>query len=158
MSKAAPTGQPSLRWTMVAVAGKVWSPVVVATTIRSTSSGVRPAASSARRAAATARADTGWPSAARGGRRGPAGSGGHGEVRYRLAVGGAVALADAGAFGDPGVGGVHQLGQFVIGDDPVRQVAAYAGHDATLDDGHLNPSFGGRLARSDHGRRQAAHV
>jgi hypothetical protein len=52
-------GAPSLRWTIVAVAGKVRSAVVVATTIRSTSSGVRPAAASAFLAASTARSETG---------------------------------------------------------------------------------------------------
>ncbi len=42
-----------------------------------------------------------------------------------------MALADARALGDPLVGGVDDLGQVVVGHDPVRQIAADAGHNAT---------------------------
>ena len=79
---------------MVAAAGKVRSGVVVATMIRSTSAGVRPAAASARRAASTARSDVASPSRA------------------------SMALADAGALDDPRVAGVDDLGQVVVGHDP----------------------------------------
>jgi hypothetical protein len=49
------------------------------------------------------------------------------EIAGRLAVGGAAALADAGARGDPLVGGVDELLEIGVGDDPFRQVAAGAG-------------------------------
>jgi hypothetical protein len=49
------------------------------------------------------------------------------EIAGRLAVGGAAALADAGARGDPLVGGVDELLEIGVGDDLFRQVAAGAG-------------------------------
>ena len=54
---------------------------------------------------------------------------------------GNVALADAGALDDPGVGGLDAegFGQPVIGDDPFRQVAATAGDDGAGHHGGLNP-------------------
>jgi hypothetical protein len=48
MSNAAPRFMPSCAWTLVAVAGKVWSGVAVASTIRSRSLPLIPARSSAR--------------------------------------------------------------------------------------------------------------
>ena len=71
--------------------------MVVPTTIRSTSAGVRPAAASACAAALD------------------------GQVGGGLALDRLVALADAGALDDPGVGGVDDLGQIVVGDDARRQ-------------------------------------
>jgi hypothetical protein len=49
------------------------------------------------------------------------------KIAGRLAVGGAAALADAGARGDPLVGGVDELFEIGVGDDLLRQVAAGAG-------------------------------
>jgi len=49
------------------------------------------------------------------------------EIAGGLAVGGAAALADAGARGDPFVGGVDELFEIGVGDDFFRQVAAGAG-------------------------------
>ena len=46
------------------------------------------------------------------------------------------ALADAGALDDPGVAGVDDLGQVVVGDDARRQIVADAGDDATKDGAH----------------------
>ena len=43
-----------------------------------------------------------------------------------LAVGGDVALPDAGALADPLVGGVDGFGQIVVGHDALRQIAAAA--------------------------------
>ena len=55
-------------------------------------------------------------------RRGQRARGGRGpERRGRLAVGGDMALLDAGALDDPLVGRVDQLGEFVVGDDAFRQ-------------------------------------
>ena len=53
-----------------------------------------------------------------------------GEMRGELAVGRDVALLDAGTLLDPLVGRFDFLGQFVVGDDPFRQVGA-----APLNDG-----------------------
>ena len=72
-SKAAPRVMPSGACTLVAVAGKVWSGVAVARTIRSRSRRLMPARSSARCGGLTR------------------------QIRGQLAVGGDVALADAGA-------------------------------------------------------------
>ena len=55
-----------------------------------------------------------------------------GEVRGGLALGGDVALADAGAGDDPLVAGVHELGQVGVGQHLLRQVAAGTG-DAGMD-------------------------
>jgi hypothetical protein len=49
------------------------------------------------------------------------------EIARGLAVGGAAALADARARGDPLVGGFDDLLQIGVGDDFLRQVAAGAG-------------------------------
>jgi hypothetical protein len=49
------------------------------------------------------------------------------EIAGRFAVGGAAALTDAGARGDPFVGGVDDLLEIGVGDDLLRQVAAGAG-------------------------------
>src|SRR5215469_5377490 len=54
-----------------------------------------------------------------------------GEVAGRLAVRGAAALADAGALANPGVVGVHHLGEVVIGHDLVGQIVAHPRHCAT---------------------------
>jgi hypothetical protein len=50
-----------------------------------------------------------------------------GQVAGGLAVGGAAALADAGARGNPFVGGVDDFFEIGVGDDLFRQVAAGAG-------------------------------
>src|SRR3954452_4543711 len=63
-SKAAPRFIPSCACTLLAVAGKVWSGVAVASTITSRSLPLIPACSSARRAAPKARSDVSSPSAA----------------------------------------------------------------------------------------------
>jgi hypothetical protein len=49
------------------------------------------------------------------------------EIAGRLAVGRAAALADAGARGDPLVGGIDDLLEIGVGDDLLRQIAAGAG-------------------------------
>jgi hypothetical protein len=59
-----PPLQPSACWTIVAVAGKVWSGVAVASTIRSMLDASIPAASIARRAARMASDDVVSPSPA----------------------------------------------------------------------------------------------
>ena len=92
-SKAAPRVMPSRACTMVAVAGKVSSGVVVAQMIRSSSPASMPASLKAARAAPKR------------------------QVGGLLALARDVALADAGALADPFVGGVDALGQIVIGDD-----------------------------------------
>ena len=61
------------------------------------------------------------------------------EVRGELALGGEVALRDAGPVPDPLVGGVDQAGQLVVAHDACRQIGA----DATDD-------------RSQHGGQEAA--
>ena len=101
-SKAAPRVMPSRACTVVAVAGKVSSGVVVAQTIRSSSPASMPASRSAARAASSARSEVFSPSARD------------------------MALADAGALADPFVGGVDALGEIVVGDDVVRQIRAAA--------------------------------
>ena len=50
-----------------------------------------------------------------------------GEVAGGLAFGGDVALADAGARGDPFVAGIDELRQVVVGQHLFRQIAAGAG-------------------------------
>ncbi len=97
-SKAAPWVTPSIACTRVAVAGKVSSGVAVARTIRSSASASMPAAASARRAAAQARS------------------------RGHLALGGDVALADAGALDDPLVRRVDHAGQVVVGQDAFGEI------------------------------------
>jgi hypothetical protein len=49
------------------------------------------------------------------------------KIARGLAVGGAAALADARARGDPLVGGLDDLFEVGVGDDFFRQVAAGAG-------------------------------
>jgi hypothetical protein len=49
------------------------------------------------------------------------------EIARRFAVGGAAALADARARGDPLVGRFDELLEIGVGDDFLRQVAAGAG-------------------------------
>ena len=100
MSKAAPCCMPSLFWTLTAAAGKVLSGVAVASTIRSMSAGVSPALSSAAFAASSA------------------------EVGGELAIGGDVALADAGPLQDPLVGRLDHPRQVGVGEDLLGQVAA----------------------------------
>ena len=46
------------------------------------------------------------------------------EVRRELTLGRDMALLDSGALLDPLVGGIHLLGQFVVGDDSFRQIGA----------------------------------
>jgi hypothetical protein len=55
------------------------------------------------------------------------------QVAGRLIVARLVALPDAGAFLDPFVGRVDDLGQVGVGDDLLRQVRADAGDDAASD-------------------------
>ena len=105
MSKAKPCRMPSRFWISTAVAGKVLSGVEVASTIRSMSSGVRPALASAARAARLA------------------------QRRRRLVVGRDVALADAGALDDPLVGGLDHAFEIGILHDAARQRRANAAHD-----------------------------
>src|SRR6266581_4146869 len=64
ISKAAPRVMPSWACTLVAVAGKVWSGVAVASTMRSRSPPAMPADLSAWRAAAVARSEVSSPTAA----------------------------------------------------------------------------------------------
>ena len=92
-SKAAPRVMPSRAWTMVAVAGKVSSGVVVAQMID----------------VELARIDAGIRQR-RARRR-------QREIGGLLAVRDDAALADAGALADPFVGGIDALGEIVIGDD-----------------------------------------
>ena len=94
---------PSAACTTVAVAGKVWSGVAVASRI---DVDVFPA-SKPRRLERRAR------------RR-------QRQVGGGLAVGGDMALADAGARDDPLVGGVDAPRQLVVGDDLFRQIGAAA--------------------------------
>src|SRR5690606_13774403 len=49
-----------------------------------------------------------------------------GKVAGGLALGGDVALADAGARGDPFIAGIDELGQVVVGQHFFRQIAAGA--------------------------------
>src|SRR5665213_2753905 len=44
------------------------------------------------------------------------------QVRSLLAIAHHAALADAGALADPGIRGIHDLGQIVVGDDFLRQI------------------------------------
>ena len=53
------------------------------------------------------------------------------QMRGELALGGDVALPDAGALHDPLVGGVDLRRQFGIGQDLLRQIGAAAEHDRT---------------------------
>ena len=53
------------------------------------------------------------------------------QMRGELALGGDVALPDAGALHDPLVGGVDPRRQFGIGQDLLRQIGAAAEHDRT---------------------------
>ena len=57
--------------------------------------------------------------------------GGDGEVRGQLARRGDPALANAGALGDPGIGGVDLPGKIGVGEDMARQIASTAEHDRT---------------------------
>jgi len=50
-----------------------------------------------------------------------------GQIAGGFAIGGAAALADAGARRDPFVAGVDELFEVGVGDDFFRQVAAGAG-------------------------------
>src|SRR3546814_11783356 len=54
------------------------------------------------------------------------------EVGGHLAVGGDVALVDAGALTDPLVGGIDPLGEIRIGDDLCRQVGPTARDEGTI--------------------------
>ncbi len=67
---------------------------------------------------------------------------GGGHVAVHLVIGGDVAPADAGALGDPRVGGVDDLLELAVGDHPLGGVVARA-QDATLGDG-----------RGGHGRER----
>ena len=58
---------------------------------------------------------------------------GGGEIGGRLAVGRDMALADAGALGDPFVGGLEAAGQLGIGHHLLRQISAAADHLGTHD-------------------------
>ena len=122
-----PIGAPSLRCTMVAVAGKVRSGVVVADDDQ-VDVGRRAAGGGQRlRRRPWRRSDVVSPSR-----------------RF-------VALADAGALADPGVGGVDDLGQVVVGDDSRGQIVAHAGDDATKDRAHalvLSRGLGRAVARA----------
>ena len=53
------------------------------------------------------------------------------QMRGELAVGGDMALLDAGALHDPLVGGVDPRRQFGIGQDLLRQIGAAAEHNRT---------------------------
>ena len=53
------------------------------------------------------------------------------QMRGELALGGDMALPDAGALHDPLVGGVDPRRQFGIGQDLLRQIGAAAEHDRT---------------------------
>ena len=108
-SKAAPPVMPSAACTVTAVAGKVLSGVDVASTMRSMLVGSMSPEASAARAAATARSEV------------------------SLARRGDPALADAGALGDPVIGGVDLPGEIGVGEDVARQVAPTAEHDRTRD-------------------------
>ena len=110
-SKAMQSSMPSAVWTRVALAGKVWSGVAVASTIRPICVGVD--------------AGRGERLARRLGR----------QRRRGLAVAGDVAGLDAGPLDDPFVGGVDPLGQLGIGDAARRQRRAGADDDRAA--GHL---------------------
>ena len=106
-SNAAPWWMPSASCTATAVAGKVLSGVEVASTIRSIDCGIDPGIGKRR----ARRIDR--------------------QMRGELALGGDVALPDAGALHDPLVGGVDPRRQFGIGQDLLRQIGAAAEHDRT---------------------------
>ena len=53
------------------------------------------------------------------------------EIGRHLAGRGDVALPDAGALHDPFVGGVDGGGEFLVGEDPLRQIAAASQNDRT---------------------------
>ena len=57
------------------------------------------------------------------------------QVGGKLAFGGDVALLDAGARGDPFVGGVDALGELAVRDHPRRQIGAAADHLGTQERG-----------------------
>ena len=100
----APRFMPSCACTLAAVDGKVWSGVAVASTIRSRSLPLMPA-SFERRA-----------------------RGADGEVGGQFAVGGDTALARCRCAGGSSVRGVETPGEFIVGDDPFRQIAAASGN------------------------------
>ena len=106
-SKAAPWWMPSAACTATAVAGKVLSGVEVAEHDQVDRLGVD-AGVGQRRARRVDR-----------------------QMRGELALGGDVALPDAGALHDPLVRGVDPRRQFGIGQDPLRQIGTAAEHDRT---------------------------
>ena len=53
------------------------------------------------------------------------------EVGGQFAGGGDMAFADTGPLHDPFVGGFHRLCQFVVAEDPRRQIAAATQHHRT---------------------------
>ena len=77
------------------------------------------------------------------------------EVGRLLAVGGDVALADAGARADPFVAGVDALREIVVGQDLRRQVAAGAGDAAMHRRSRDGPQRRRRGSVRDRHRRDA---
>src|SRR4030081_1422130 len=136
-SNAAPWVMPSPACTDTALAGNVLSGVAVASTIRSIDGASTWDAASAAFGALLARAGEdsrrGHDQADRRrfhmGRRERGFRRLDGEVRGVLAGGRDAALANAGALGDPFVGGVDLAGELGIGEDMLGQVAPDAQND-----------------------------
>ncbi len=127
MSNAAARWLPSASLTRTAVAGVRWSGVSVATTMRSMSSGSRPAT-------ATARLPAMAPMVA-------VVSCGRGDAP----------LADTGAAGDPLVGGVHDAGQVVVGEHGLRGIRTPAGDADAARRGHVGSTSMSDLVGLDQG-------
>ena len=109
---------PRAACTDTAVAGKVWSGVEVARTIRSIE----------------------FASTMRIGERRPRGM--QREIGRELASGRDMAFANAGALHNPFVGGLNRTRKFIIADDARGQIASAAEHDRTQRRHELAPLAG----------------
>ena len=67
-----------------------------------------------------------------------------------------VAGPDPAAFADPLVGGIHYLGEVVVGELPFGEVGRPTG-DAAVGHGELRGSWTGRWTRGPEGRLATAH-